>query len=237
MSEIVLTIAAHPDDEILGCGGTMARHTREGDSVYILILAEGVTSRDTLRDTESRSEELAELRKTAIRAGSIVGATAVFFGGFPDNRMDSLELLDVVKVVEEMIAGLRPTVLYTHHHGDLNIDHRITHQAVLTAARPLPGSSVKRIYSFEVPSATGWSAPVAANAYLPQCYVDISGEAHSGKNYLDLKMEALNVYAEEMREFPHARSVKALHDLALWRGSQVGLLAAEAFELYRSIDR
>lgn len=231
MSKTVLTIAAHPDDEILGCGGTMARHAENGDTVHVLILAEGVTSRDMKRDTEGRNDELSALRETAVRAGAIVGVSSVLFGGFPDNRMDGVDLLDVVKCVEDTIARFNPDIVYTHHHGDLNVDHRITNRAVMTAARPQPGQSVREIYYFEVPSATGWGSPDNGSAFLPNYYVNLCPSADC--NFLEKKTVALNVYHSEMRPFPHARSIEAVEALARWRGAMVGILASEAFVVGR----
>lgn len=235
MSEVVLVVVAHPDDEILGCGGVMARHAADGDLVRILILAEGITSRDDSRVVDSRKQELLQLQATAIQAASIIGVKDVIFGGFPDNRMDSIDLLDVVKLVEDCVAKLRPSIIYTHHHGDLNIDHQITNRAVMTAARPQPGSSVKRLLFFEIPSATGWNAPAVGLSFLPQYYVDISTMLNGGKSAFECKMKALEAYSCEMRPFPHTRSIEAMGHLAAWRGSQVGFVSAEAFEIGRII--
>jgi LmbE family N-acetylglucosaminyl deacetylase len=134
----VLVIAAHPDDEVLGCGATMAKHARQGDVVHILILAEGATSRATNRDRSQWKSEISELAKAAYKAGDILGAKSVTLRDFPDNRMDSCELLDVVKTIEQAIAQHRPEVIYTHHAGDVNVDHRRIHEAVVTACRPVP---------------------------------------------------------------------------------------------------
>jgi len=223
-----LIIAAHPDDEVLGCGGSMAKWTKEGHEVNVLILAEGATSRDKQRDRESRTEELSLLAQSAKRATDILGVESVELLDYPDNRMDSIDLLDVVKEVEKIIEKLQPEVVVTHHASDLNIDHQIIHQAVITACRPLPRQSVKRILSFEVPSATEWQSTDAGRPFVPNWFEDIA-------DTLNLKVKALEAYKSEMRVWPHARSIKAVEHLARWRGASVGVEAAEAFMLVREI--
>ena len=218
----VLVIAAHPDDEILGCGGTMAKHCQEGEDVHVLILAEGTTSRATSRAPEQWQSELNALAIAAKEAGRLLGTKAVELHSFPDNRMDSCELLDVVKVIEAVIQELRPTVVYTHHSGDVNIDHRRIHDAVITACRPQPHHPVKTLLFFEVPSSTEWQPPGSDPAFAPTWFVDISAT-------LSAKMAALKVYESEMRSWPHPRSIKAVKHLAHWRGATVGVSAAEAF--------
>lgn len=224
----VLVIAAHPDDEVLGCGGAIARHCQQGDIVHSLILAEGVTSRDPARDRPQRQQDLSELAEAAQRAGEILGVRSVTLHAFPDNRMDGCDLLDVVKVIEGAIAQHQPQMLYTHHAGDVNIDHRQIHAAVVTAARPLPGSPVQSMLFFEIPSSTEWQPPGSAPAFTPNWFVDIS-------ETLDLKHQALGAYASEMRPFPHPRSHEAVEHLARWRGATVGVEAAEAFIVGRHL--
>lgn len=227
MSETIAIVAAHPDDEVLGCGGTAIAHARRGDAVHILILAEGLTSRGETRDAEARAAELAAWRDTARRAGGLLGAQSVEFAGLPDNRMDRLELLDIVKRVEAFLTPLRPARIYTHHSGDLNIDHRLTHQAVLTAARPQGPDSPDLLF-FEVPSSTEWATPGTFTPFLPNWHQDIAAT-------LEGKLAALAVYADELRPWPHPRSIDAVRDLARLRGAQVGLAAAEAFMLGRLV--
>jgi N-acetylglucosamine malate deacetylase 1 len=224
-----LIIAAHPDDEILGCGGSIAKWSRAGHKVYVLIMAEGVTSRDNSRDRIASQKELAKLTNSAMEAGKILGVQSVKLLDFPDNRMDSIDLLDVVKTIEDHIENLQPEVVVTHHSGDLNVDHIIIHKAVITACRPQPGAIVKQILSFEVPSATEWQSPTINNPFVPNWFEDIS-------DTIDLKVKALEAYKSEMREWPHARSIKALEHLAKWRGTTIGYQAAEAFMLIRRIN-
>ena len=225
----VLIVAAHPDDEVLGCGGTIARHADAGDQVQVLIVAEGATSRQQQRDRNQASDELSALAQAAQQAGAILGAQGVELLDLPDNRLDSLDRLDLIKQIEERIARHQPHVVYVHHAGDVNIDHRRLHEAVVTACRPTPGQPVRRLLSFEVASSTEWQPPGSAPAFEPNWFVDISAQ------WLR-KREALEAYASEMRPWPHARSIQALEHLARWRGAQVGVEAAEAFCLLRQLS-
>ncbi len=224
-----LIIAAHPDDEILGCGGSMAKWSREGHDVHVLIMAEGATSRDLQRDISSKKSELKELKFSAKAASEILGVKSIDFFDHPDNRMDSIDLLDIVKSVEKKINTIEPDVVVTHHIGDLNIDHQIIHRAVITACRPQPHQFVKLILSFEVASATEWQSSSANLNFVPNWFEDIS-------TTLDLKLNALEKYKSEMRDWPHSRSIKAVDHLAKWRGACSGTKAAEAFMLIRNLN-
>jgi LmbE family N-acetylglucosaminyl deacetylase len=224
----VLIVSAHPDDEVLGCGGTIARHADAGDQVQVLIMAEGATSRQLHRDRVQASEELSALEEAAKTAGKILGAVGVELLDLPDNRLDSLDRLDLIKQTENRIGCYQPEVIYVHHAGDVNVDHRRLHEAVTTACRPTPGQQVRRILSYEVASSSEWQLPGSGPAFTPNWFVDISGQ-------WDRKREALLAYASEMRAWPHARSLEALEHLARWRGAQVGVEAAEAFFLLRQV--
>ncbi len=224
-----LVVAAHPDDEVLGCGATVAKMCSQGWVVHHLILAEGVTSRASQRDHLNHFDELESLRKAARQAADSLGVTDVRFSGLPDNRLDSVDLLDVVKIVEERIGALRPTRVFTHHYGDVNVDHRIAHEAVAAAARSVPGHPVKQVVFFEVPSSTEWRMSGSVQSFAPNMFVDVS-------EHLALKVKALAAYESEMHKFPHPRSVEAVKHLAAWRGATAGLAAAEAFHIGRWID-
>jgi LmbE family N-acetylglucosaminyl deacetylase len=175
VSKVVLIVAAHADDEALGCGGTIARHVAEGDCVHVVFLADGVSSRQGADSTELERRLVA-----SDQARQILGISTTSFLGLPDNRLDSLALIDIVQPLEIVISKINPVVIYTHHYGDLNIDHRIAHQAVMTACRPSPESKVKEIYTFEVMSSTDWSS-VGMLPFLPTLFVDIS-------EYLNIKL-------------------------------------------------
>lgn len=222
MVDTVLIVAAHPDDEVLGVGGTAARHVLCGDVVHSLIVAEGVTSRSLHRDAVQAKPSLAQLGSEAARAAAELRLPPPRQLGLPDNRLDSLDLLDIIKPIEAVIAEVRPTVIYTHHAGDLNVDHECVHRAVLTAARRLPGSAVRAIYTFETVSSTEWGSLELSSGFRPARFVDIS-------TTLAAKLRSLEQYEMEMRPFPHARSVTAVEALARVRGAQSGMEAAEAF--------
>ncbi len=222
MSSRVIVVVAHPDDEILGCGGTIVRHVESGDVVKIIFVADGVTSREN-------KESIAYRRGCGIEASKIVGACLPKFLDFPDNQLDSIPLLEVVKAIENEINDFSPEVVYTHFSGDLNIDHSIVHRAVMTAVRPLPKSCIKEIYSFEVVSSTGWlPSSSGSQCFDPNLFVDIS-------NTFDKKILALQVYDSEMREFPHSRSYKNVESLAIFRGASVGFKKAEGFQVERML--
>jgi N-acetylglucosamine malate deacetylase 1 len=221
----VAVVVAHADDEVLGCGGTLRRHTLAGDDVWIIILADGETSRDAVS-----KEGIAEREMKARAAADILGVKHVEVHRFPDNRLDTVARLDIVKVVEAHIRDIAPTTVYTHHAGDLNVDHRRAHEAVLTACRPQSGHPVQTLLFFETASSTEWQAPQSAQPFLPNWFVDISAT-------LDAKMQALKVYDTEMRTWPHPRSYEGVVHLARWRGATVGREAAEAFMLGREIRR
>jgi N-acetylglucosamine malate deacetylase 1 len=224
----ILVIAAHPDDEILGCGATMAKHVKNGDQVYVAILAEGITSRDKTRNRSNKEKELSLLAEEANKANEVIGVSELKLFDFPDNRMDSIDLLDIIKVVEELIETYKPDIIYTHHIGDVNIDHQRIHQAVITACRPIPNKhKIKQLLFFEVLSSTEWQ-PVEGTPFNPNWFVDVT-------ETMDAKLEALKIYNHEMRNWPHSRSIKATQHLAGLRGASIGIEAAEAFMLGRNI--
>ena len=223
----VLVIAAHPDDEVLGCGGTIARLAQEGHDVYIAILGEGITSRYQQR--EQADQALVEaLHARSRQVAELLGARDLFLYSLPDNRFDTVPLLDVIKIIEELVERLQPQVIYTHHGGDLNIDHMVVHRAVLTATRPVAGCPLREIYAFEVPSSTEWAFGQFQPASRPNVFVDISAT-------LETKLQAMALYESEAHSFPHPRSPEALRAIARRWGSVVGLEAAEAFQLIRSV--
>jgi LmbE family N-acetylglucosaminyl deacetylase len=223
----VLVVAAHPDDEVLGCGATMARLANEGHEVHIAIMGEGITSRHSDR-RQADADQLERLHEQAHAAANRVKAKAVQLFKLPDNRLDTLPLLDVVKLIEGLVEKLKPEVIYTHHAGDLNIDHGVVHRAVLTATRPMAGQTVRDIYAFEVPSSTEWAFQRGEPAFRPNIFLDVSAT-------LEIKIQAMACYESEARKFPHPRSPEALRAIAARWGSVVGFQAAEAFELVRSV--
>jgi len=225
MMKKVLIIAAHPDDEVLGCGGTVARLVREGAEVHTLILGQGITGRGGSEDADQTKKALARLVEDAKQANDALGVAQVYFKSIIDNRFDTLPLLDIVKIIEGVKNKIRPDTVFTHYAGDLNIDHQITYKAVITATRPVREESVKRLYSFEVLSSTEWNYPLS---FSPDVFVDIS-------RTIELKCQALCKYHSELRNFPHPRSVEAVQANAKIWGAKAGLQSAEAFKCVRVI--
>jgi len=223
----ILVIAAHPDDEVLGCGGTIARLTKEGHDVYVAILGEGITSRFDKRE-QADQEILNELQERSRQVSKLLGVKELCLYDFPDNRFDTVPLLDIIKIIESLIERLQPEIVYTHHGGDLNIDHGITHRAVMTATRPVGNCPVKKIYAFEVPSSTEWAFGQFKPSFEPNVFVDISAT-------LETRIQAMEIYESETRSFPHPRSPEALRTIGRRWGSVVGFECAEAFELIRSV--
>ena len=221
MNKKILVVAAHPDDEVLGCGGTMARHAKNGDKVHIVFMSNGVNSRGNVKYNEEN-----ERRECAIKASEILGAQTPKFFDFPDNMMDTVPLLEIVKELEVYIQELQPNIVYTHYKGDLNIDHQITYQAVMTACRPTPRNSITQIYLFEILSSTEWSI---SSTFSPVHFVDISEE-------FELKINALKMYKDEMKDFPNSRSIESVSALAVFRGGSMGINFSEAFSVERSIS-
>lgn len=217
----VLVVAAHPDDEILGVGGTVASHVAKGDRVRLAVMCEGVSSRYS-------PERDSEIRKQATEAARVLGVPDIVLGNLPDQRLDTLPLGEVVKNVEKLMADPQPEVIYTHFAGDINRDHRLLAEAVLVAGRPYSAPSVKEILMFETPSSTEWGSPALTASFQPNVYVDV-GE------FLEQKIAAFSCYSAEVRPFPHPRSPEALADRAGYWGSVINRRCAEAFMLVRSI--
>jgi N-acetylglucosamine malate deacetylase 1 len=226
MNTSILILAAHPDDEVLGCGGTIAKFSEIGAIVNVAFMSDGVFSREGIK--QEQLDEIETRRLAAKKACDILGVNSVSFGDLPDNRMDTIPLLVIVKKIECLIEKYTPNEIYTHHIGDLNIDHSVTHKAVVTACRPQAGHPVKTLLSFEIPSSTEWQLPSSSQIFIPNWFVDIS-------NTLDCKLAALDAYNEELRDWPHPRSRQGVEYLARWRGATVGVDAAEAFMLGRRL--
>lgn len=223
--ESILVIAAHPDDETIGCGGTITKHVENGDNVHVLFMSYGVGSRN---DSEYK-QEVAKRITSAEQALILLGVKNHTILDNPDNKFDTLPMLGLAQQIENILAKTQPTIVYTHHGSDLNIDHRITFQAALTALRPQPGNTCKAIYCFEINSSTEWSAPALGPSFQPNYYVNIA-------EHIDAKKQALLAYNSEMHEYPHTRSIDAITALAQVRGSSVGVPYAEAFMIIRKID-
>ncbi len=222
----VIVIASHPDDEVLGCGATISRLAKEGNDIYIAILGEGITSRYPKRE-DANKKLIKDLKKKAENVVELLGAKELFHSDFPDNRFDTVPLLDVIKKIEEWIDKIKPEILFTHHANDLNIDHAITHRAVLTATRPIKGCSVKEVYTFEILSSTEWAFG-EFGSFNPNVFFEI-------KDTIEVKIKAMEIYESEVRGFPHPRYLEAIKNIGRRWGNVVGLEYAEAFETVRRI--
>ncbi len=223
MSKSILVVAAHPDDEVLGCGASIAKHARAGDSVHVLILADGETSRIGVGPERVPSRE-----DQCRGACDILGVTSVTFSRLPDNRMDTVDRLEIIRLIETAIAVRAPDTIYTHYTFDLNNDHAIVSHSVTVACRPKPAQTVKQLLFFEIPSSTEWRPPSAVS-FAPNWFNDVS-------TTLDAKCTAMQCYTSELLEFPHPRSLQGIRSLAQWHGAGSGCAAAEAFVLARSIE-
>jgi LmbE family N-acetylglucosaminyl deacetylase len=220
-----LCVAAHPDDEILGAGAAMAALADAGCEVHVLVLGEGIGAR--FGGDDRPDDEVAELAGELRRAAAIIGATPHQLD-LPDNRFDAVDTLDVVHRVEGVKAEVEPDLVFTHHAGDLNVDHRVTANAVLTAFRPLPGEPRRTLLGFETLSSTEWNVPANGTTFAPNWFWDASPG-------LERKVAAMDAYRHELREWPHPRSLEGIRVAARHWGMTVGMDAAEAFMLLRHV--
>ncbi len=217
----ILILAAHADDETLGCGGAIARWVREGHRVHVLFFTDGVGSR-------GRNSAAAKVRRRAAQAAAkILGCSIAGYGNFPDNQLDRVPLLKLAQTVERVKRKVRPEAVYTHFWGDLNIDHRRVFEATLTAFRPQPGETCRAVRSFEVASATEWGSPAAA--YRPTAYVELT------ETDVETAVRAYGAYAQEVRADPHSRSVEAFLARRVVRGRECGVAWAEGFMVCREL--
>ena len=214
-----LIVVAHPDDEVLGCGGLIKRLSNSGSEIEIIFLSDGESS----RDMNDSSKAVKARKSSAHEAARILGVSRIHFCDFEDNAMDKSSLLEIICSVEKILLNFEPDLVITHFIGDLNIDHQITSRAVITACRPQPNFSVRALLMFETLSSTEWTHN-QKNIFNPNLYVDIS-------DFLSDKLDALKKYDSEIRDWPHPRSIKGLEVLANKRGSDVGVNAAEGFRV------
>lgn len=219
--DVVLVVAAHPDDELLGAGGTLAHHVRRGAQVHALVLSDGASSRYDAGMAEV-------LAKSAQRAGEVLGFASVRVGSLPDQRLDAVPLLDITRLVEAVTDELRPTVVYTHFPEDVNADHGMVARAAWTACRPFVLPGLRRFAVFETPSSTEWAWPMAGAEFVPTSFVDIT-------DTLAAKLAAMSCYETELRDYPHPRSLRALRERAAYWGSRAGRTAVEPFRVLREV--
>lgn len=217
-----LVIAPHPDDEVLGCGGTIARHVREGAEVYLCIVTKAYPPEWTEGDIKERREEVLTVNR-------ILGIKKTYFLDLPAVKLDTLPQKELNEAIVQVVNEVQPEIVYIPHGGDVNRDHRLVFDAAMVAVRPKPGTPIRKVLSYETLSETEWAAPLVGNAFIPNVFVDIS-------ETLKMKLEAMSAYKKELKEFPHPRSLEAIAAVAKKRGSTAGVRAAEAFLLIREIE-
>jgi N-acetylglucosamine malate deacetylase 1 len=221
MTSRVLVVAPHPDDEVLGCGGAIARHTVQGDQVQVLVMTRGAPDIYPLDDE-------AEVRQEAQAAHAILGVSDTYFLDFPAPKLDTIPAHQLADAIATMIRHYQPQIVYLPHRGDIHLDHQKVYQATLVAARPINQCSVRQLLCYETLSETEWAPPWSDTAFVPNIFIDIT-------DYLDLKLKAMHCYQSELQNAPHPRSLQAIETLAKQRGSTVSVSAAEAFMLVRHI--
>jgi len=226
MKKNILVIAAHPDDEVLGCGGTLSKFSKIGYKINVAFFSDGVSARN-FKNTKTVNEIL-KRKKSCQKAAKILGIKKIDFFELPDNQFDTVPLLKIVKLVEELIKKYSPSIIFTHYDNDLNIDHRTISKAVMTATRPYPKSPVKKLLFFEIPSSTEWNFSSKPKNFSPNYFVEID------KN-LKTKIKAIKCYSQELRKWPHPRSLEGIKNLAKIRGAACGSKTAESFILAREI--
>ncbi len=217
----VLVVAAHPDDEVLGCGGVTARHVAQGDHVYALVVTRGIPEIFAPERDEAD-------RQDSQRAHQILGGSGIFFLDFPAPRLDVVPGHELADAIRNVIVSVRADVVYAPFGGDLHGDHKAVHLATLVASRPINNCPVRRLLCYETLSETDWASPLDDSAFRPTVFVDIT-------DVLERKLEALACFRNELKQPPHPRSLRAVEALARMRGSTAGLMAAEAFMLVREI--
>lgn len=217
----VLVISPHPDDEVLGCGGAIARHADQGDEVHVLVATRGIPELFPPEQVERTRQEMQAAHK-------ILGVTRVHFLDFPAPELDSVPIRKLAEKIGETIQEMQPPVVYLPYRGDLHVDHQMVYHATLVATRPINNCPVQQLLCYETLSETEWGSPASGDHFVPNVFIDIA-------KYLSRKLEALMCYQSQLKEFPHPRSLQAIEALAHLRGSTVSLKAAEAFMLVREI--
>jgi len=227
----ILIIAAHPDDEILGCGGYIAKQVHLKNKVFVLYLSEGVSARYSIDDNSQKIDlEILNRKKMAINVSNFLKFSIVDFLDYKNLRMSNVDILDIVKKISSTIKSIKPDIILTNHSGDLNTDHKVAFEATYTACRPLTlNYNFTKFYTYEVMSSTNWSNLLIGPNFNPNTYIEI-------KDFINIKKKALKFYNFEMRNFPHPRSWKSILSHHISRGSDVGLEYAEAFSLIKDID-
>ena len=223
----VLIIAAHPDDEVLGVGGTVAKLSAKDIECHLLIVTDGSSSQ--YRGSDKLEEIIASKKRETQNCADILGFKSIHYGGLPDMKLDAVPHVEINQVIEKVIDELQPDTVFTHFWGDVNMDHQNVYKSTLVAVRPVLGQVVKELYCYRVPSSTEWTPNKEDTMFMPNYFVDIH-------QYADQKYKAFACYATELREYPHPRSVQYLRETDKAAGLRVGLLSAEEFVLLRKLD-
>jgi len=219
--QVVLVIAPHPDDEVLGCGGTIAKHVARGDEVYLCVVTK-------VYPPDWPEEEIQMRKAECLQASEILGIKKVYFLDYPAVKLDTIPQKELNDSIFRVMNEVQPEIVYIPHVGDVNRDHALVFNAAIVAVRPKPGFTINKTLSYEVLSETEWAAPLVQKAFIPNVYVDIS-------ETLDTKIRAMSAYVMELYDFPHPRSLEAIANLAKRRGASMGVKAAEAFSLIREL--
>ena len=217
----VVVIAAHPDDELLGAGGTLVRHVQNGDEVHAVIVADGAGSRYP-------AELVATLEKQARQAAEVIGFASIQFLSFPDQRLDTVPLIELTQRLEGVLDDIEPGTVYTHFPEDVNTDHGLVGRCTWTACRPYARPQLKKFAVFETPSSTEWAWPMTGTEFRPNLFVDVT-------DTIEAKIAAMECYETELRDYPHPRSSRALRERAAYWGSHIGRLAAEPLVVLREV--
>jgi N-acetylglucosamine malate deacetylase 1 len=218
----ILVIAPHPDDEVLGCGGTIARHASANDEVYLCVVTEAYPP-------EWPEDEIKKRKEEVFKVNRILGIRETHFLGFPTVKLDTIPQKELNDSIARVVDKVKPDVVYIPHRGDVNKDHRLVFDAAMVAVRPKQASTIKKVLSYETLSETEWGAPFAEDTFIPNVFVNISGT-------LSVKLKAMAEYKLELKQYPHPRSMEAISALAKLRGSSLGVEAAEAFMLIREVQ-
>ena len=225
--EKILVISAHPDDEVLGMGGTIAKYASQGAEIALLIVTDGSSCQYV---GNANLNAIIEEKKVETKAcADELGIRHIYYGGLPDMKLDVTPHVEVNKVIEKVVSVFQPSIVFTHFIGDVNKDHQCVFESTLVACRPVSGQCIKKLFLYSVPSSTEWNVQTSSTAFLPNWFEDISGE------FAEKKYRALECYKTELREYPHPRSVQYLKIADIAEGNRVGLLAAESFILLRNI--
>ena len=224
-NQTILIVAAHSDDDAFGCVGSIAKLSKN-NQMFAIYFTDGVSSR---RNQKSLPKSILERKRDTKKAAKILGIKNFSYCSYPDNKLDSISLLEITQRVEQEISRVKPDIIFTHFENDLNIDHVIINKAVITATRPKPKIKVKKILLFETLSSTEWNFSLKKISFKPNYFIDIS-------KTIEKKIKAVKSYKEELFNWPHPRSVKGVKVLAMFRGQSVGLRLAEGFQLLRQND-